>query len=74
MTYIDGIISQCEELIKLNITSSSSQFKSWKNRTERYLYNNYGEGSIELKQFNSIRFSLTAFTSYTEKYRFITHI
>lgn len=71
MTYIDGIISQCEELIKLNITSSSSQFKSWKNRTERYLYNNYGEGSIELKQFNSIRFSLTAFTSYTEKYRFV---
>lgn len=71
MTYIDEIISQCEELINLNITSSSSQFKSWKNRTERYLYNNYGEGSIELKQFNNIRFSLTAFTIGTENYRFV---
>ena len=31
MSYIDEIISQCEELMKQNITSSSSEFKSWKN-------------------------------------------
>ena len=64
MTNIDEIISQCEKLIKLNITSSSSEFKSWKNRTERYLYNNYGEGSIELKQFNKI---IIQFYPYLEK-------
>lgn len=71
MAYIDEIISQCEELIKLNITSSSSEFKSWKNRTERYLYSEYGKESIELKQFNDINYSLSICTFYTEESEFV---
>ena len=65
MNLIDEIILQCEDLIGKDITSKSIEFKVWRSRVTRYLYNTYGEESIELKQFGNIKFTLSNYTNYT---------
>jgi len=48
----------------------SSRFKAWKDSTLRILTNIWGSNSLHVKQFDSIHYSLMAFTTSTPESRF----
>ena len=54
---LSEIIYEAEELLKKDITSSSTEFKAWKMKAERFLISYFGEESYEHSEFKKLDFS-----------------
>jgi predicted nucleotide-binding protein len=54
---LSEIIKEAEELLKKDITKSSTEFKAWKMKAERYLISCFGETSHEYSEFKKLDFT-----------------
>ena len=54
---LSEIIKEAEELLKKDITRSSTEFKAWKMKAERYLISCFGETSHEYSEFKKLDFT-----------------
>lgn len=70
-TKFKEIYDEIDELIGKKVDSSTSEFKAWKVKTERFLIKKYGEKSYELNNFREYSFSLTLYTLDTTELQFI---
>ena len=55
------IVDEIDVLISNNVTSIDSEFDIWYKKTIRFLYNSYGDTSIEYKEFKKISFSIYSY-------------
>lgn len=65
MTNIDKlkeIITDIDELERLQVSSSSPEFVAWRMKSLRFLRNVYGENSLEYKNFDKMSFSPLIFS------------
>lgn len=68
---LEKILEEIDELIQMNVTVSSPEFKVWRTKAARFLQKYYGNDSFEYKSFQKMRFSLSAYTTSTPKSSFI---
>lgn len=54
------IIDEIDVLISHNVKFSTPEFKIWQGKTKRFLGNKYGSESLELQEFNKMRFQVIA--------------
>ena len=54
------IIDEIDVLISHNVERGDSEFDIWHQKTSRFLYNCYGDKSIEYRAFIAIRFTITS--------------
>ena len=57
---LKNIIEDIDELERLKVSSSSPKFIAWKTKTLRFLRDEYGENSLEYKDFCEKNFILFA--------------
>lgn len=61
------IIDETDELIKKDITNSDPEFEAWGMKVKRFISNQYGVNSLEMKKFNATSFSIRSWTFDTPK-------
>lgn len=54
---LQRLYSEIDELLNKKVTSFSSEFKIWHGNCQRLLVNHFGDYSIEVKNFEKIKFS-----------------
>lgn len=57
MEKLNTLIKQLNYLLKNDVKYNSYEFLCWFSNTERYLKENYGQDSIELKKFKDLKFA-----------------
>lgn len=55
---LNKLYCQIDELISIGVTRSSEEFQIWYKNATRFLAKHFGENSIELNEFQDIRFDL----------------
>ena len=71
ITKFEEIIAGIDNLINKGVSASSTDFRSWRSKTERFLRKYYGDNSYEVNEFKKLHFSLTAFWGGTPHYEFV---
>lgn len=68
---LKNIIEDIDELERLKVSSSSPKFIAWQTKTLRFLRDEYGEDSLEYKDFYEKDFTLTFYPLDTPESEFI---
>ena len=68
---LQEIIDEIDVLIEHQVRRSDSEFQQWHNKAKRFLFNKYGADSIEYKEFEKIKFTLSMYAGGTSAYVFI---
>lgn len=64
---LEKLISEIDDLKENNTVSRSTAVQAWKKKCIRFLSNTFGESSVELREFDKIRFGLMVMTDFTTK-------
>lgn len=65
------VTDEIDRLISKGVSSSDSEFQSWRTKAKRVLIKIFGEKSFEVKDFNNRPFSLTAYVVGTDQSEFV---
>ena len=65
------VTAEIDQLISKGVSSSDSEFQSWRTKAERVLIRLFGDKSFEVKDFKNRPFSLTAYGIGTDRSEFV---
>ena len=65
------IYDEIDRLIEMRVDASASEFRIWREKTQRFLMKKYGTDSYEARTFQNRNFSLSFFSLDTPETEFV---